>query len=113
MKDVLMLLVLLASIIGTGCKSLTRASFQATQSSFLSHFSLQKTAGAVTTTGLNCSGPASGGGIGGSAGGIGSEGVTHSRTDMISCEVDGSLRFDEAEVLRALRSEARLCPVHA
>jgi hypothetical protein len=112
-KDVLMLLVLLASIIGTGCKSLTRASFQATQSSFLSHFSLQKTAWAVTTTGLNCSGPASGGGIGSSAGGIGSEGVTHSRTDMISCEVDGSLRFDEAEVLRALRSEARLCPVHA
>src|SRR5690242_14109562 len=98
-----MLLVLLAGIIGAGCKSLTRASFQATQSTFLSHFSLQKTAGAVTAKGLNCSGPASSGGTGGGAGSIGSEGVTHSRDDMISCEVDGSL-FDEAEVLRALKS---------
>jgi len=80
MKRSLLLFVLLLNLVGVGCKSLTRAAIQSSQSAFLSQFSLQKTLANVNAPGLDCSKFGSGGGIGGSS--AGSDRISQSRRKM-------------------------------
>ena len=107
MKIFLLVLLLLLNLVGIGCKSLTRATIQASQSAFLTQFSLQKTFAITATPGLDCSKFGVGGGIGSSAGGLGSGGVTHSQSFTVSCEISGSEPFKESQVFLSLKSEIK------
>src|SRR5437870_1235391 len=95
LKRILLPAALLCSLTAIGCKSLSRAAIQASQSEFLSHFSLQKTITNTATPGLDCSKFGPGGGIGSSSGGIGSNRVshTHSYSFSVGCEISESAQF--------------------
>src|SRR5829696_7365036 len=105
MKRILLLLVLLLNLAGIGCKSLTHAGIQASQSAFLAQFSLQKTLANVNATGLDCSKFGSGGGIGGSSGGVGSGRVSHSQSHTIFCGIEQPAQFQEAGFIQLLKTE--------
>ena len=103
MKRCLLLLVLLLNLVG--CKSLSQAAMQASQSAFLSQFSLSKTLARVNAPGLDCSRFGEGGGIGGSAGGIPSGHDSHSQSDSTVCSIERPEQFDEARFIESLKTE--------
>ena len=103
MKRCLLLLVLLLNL--AGCKSLARSAIQASQSAFLSQFSLPKTLAKVNAPGLDCSKFGEGGGIGGSTGGIGSGHVSHSQSYSAFCGIERPEQFQEASFIQSLKTE--------
>ena len=105
MRSMLLLLVLLLNSLGTGCKSLSRAAIQASQSAFLAQFSLPKTLANVKAPGLDCSKFGEGGGLGGSAGGIGSGRVSHSQSHSTFCGIVRPEQFEETGFIQSLKAE--------
>ena len=105
MKKTLILLVILLNLAAIGCKSLTSTAIKASQSAFLTQFSLHKTVANINAPGLDCSKFGEGGGIGGSAGGVGSDSVSHNQSYTIFCEIEGSGQFQEAGLIQSLKSE--------
>jgi hypothetical protein len=104
-RSILLLLVFLLTSLGTGCKSLSRAAIQASQSAFLAQFSLPKTRANVKAPGLDCSKFGEGGGIGGSAGGVGSGRVSHSQSHSTFCGIERPEQFEEAGFIQSLKAE--------
>src|SRR5262245_55673747 len=104
MRRVLLLLVFLPGLFGIGCKSLTNAAIQASQTKFLSQFSLSTTISNLHTPGLDCTKIGPGGGIGSRSGGIGGQ-VSHSQSVSITCEIASSEPFQERLFMRSLKSE--------
>src|SRR2546423_3223558 len=104
MRSILLLLVLLLNLLGIGCKSLSRAAIQASQSAFLAQFSLPNTLVNLNAPGLDCSKFGEGGGIGASAGGIGSGRVSHSQSHSTFCGVERPERVPEGGVIPALKA---------
>jgi hypothetical protein len=105
MRSILLLLVLILNLLGIGCKSLTRSAIQASQSAFLAQFSLPKTLVTINAPGLDCSKFGEGGGIGASAGGKGSGGVSHSQSHSTFCGIERPEGFQEAGFIQSLKTE--------
>ena len=105
MKRILLLLMLLLNLVGINCKPLTRAAIKASQSAFLAQFSLQKTVANVNTPGLDCSKFGEGGRMGGSAGGVGSDSISHNQSYTIFCEIERSGELQEGVLIQSLKSE--------
>ena len=105
MRSILLLLILILNSLGIGCKSLSRAAIQASQSAFLAQFSLPKTLANVHAPGLDCSKFGEGGGMGASAGGIGSGRASHSQSHSTFCGIERPEQFQEAGFIQLLKIE--------